>query len=96
MISRMLPSAEAELEEAVIWYRRRSADLGERFRRAVDRAIVKMLDHPLRWPRISGEYRKCRVTGFPYALIYRNDPQELVVVAVMYLGRKPGYWRDRE
>jgi hypothetical protein len=31
----------------------------------------------------------------PYAVIYREDADEIVVLAVMHLHRRPDYWTDR-
>jgi hypothetical protein len=35
------------------------------------------------------------VHRFPYAVLYRPDPDEIVVVAVMHQRRRPGYWLGR-
>jgi hypothetical protein len=42
-------------------------------------------------PRI---YRRL-VPGFPFGILYRIDAHEIVVLAVMHLRRRPGYWMDR-
>jgi ParE toxin of type II toxin-antitoxin system, parDE len=96
MKARALEEAKIELEEAIEFYRQESDQLGERFKRAVNQTLVKVLDHPNRWPRISGEYRRCRVLGFRYGVVYRFDADELVVVAYMHLQRNPDYWKARD
>jgi len=35
------------------------------------------------------------VRRFPFGILYRIEPEQIVVVAVMHLRRRPGYWRDR-
>jgi hypothetical protein len=35
------------------------------------------------------------VPRFPYRVVYRNRPDEIVVVAVAHLRRRPGYWKNR-
>ncbi len=35
------------------------------------------------------------VRRFPFAILYRVEPERIVVVAVMHLRREPGYWRRR-
>lgn len=45
---------------------------------------------------MAGEYRRVLTTRFPYALIHRTPPDEIVIVAVAHTSRRPGYWRDRE
>ncbi len=32
---------------------------------------------------------------FPYALLYRVDPDEVIVEATMHLRRHPDYWQNR-
>ncbi len=33
---------------------------------------------------------------FPYALIFRIRDDELQVIAVMQMSRRPGYWKARD
>ncbi|HWE94597.1 MAG TPA: type II toxin-antitoxin system RelE/ParE family toxin [Tepidisphaeraceae bacterium] len=96
MKARALEEAKIELEEAIEFYHKESDELGERFKRAVNQALVKALDDPNRWPRISGEYRRCRVLGFRYGVVYRFNAEELVVIAYMHLHRDPEYWKARD
>ena len=35
------------------------------------------------------------VRRFPFGILYRVDPDEIVILAVMHLARQPDYWRDR-
>jgi mRNA-degrading endonuclease RelE of RelBE toxin-antitoxin system len=90
-----LEAAKAELEEAIEYYGKQSQRLGERFKRAVDQAIGKVLENPTRWPRIEGDFRRCRVAKFPYGVVYCIDNGELVIVAFMQLNRHPKYWQPR-
>jgi len=39
--------------------------------------------------------RRCRLSRFPYALIYTIDNGDILVLAVAHLQRRPDYWRDR-
>ena len=40
-------------------------------------------------------FRSARIERFPYRLIFREEEDRIVVVCVMYLDRRPGYWKDR-
>jgi plasmid stabilization system protein ParE len=95
MKARVLDEASLEFEEAVAYYESKSTALGERFRRAVHRTFVNVIEHPTMWSPLSGEYRRCRVNKFPYGIVYRVGPEGIVVVAVMHLKRRPGYWEGR-
>jgi hypothetical protein len=32
---------------------------------------------------------------FPYAILYEDQPQAILIIAVMHLRRHPNYWIDR-
>jgi len=44
---------------------------------------------------LGDETRRCQLNRFPYGLVYAVEDDAVVVLAVMFLRRKPGYWRDR-
>jgi hypothetical protein len=89
------PQAIAELEEAFAFYEARSPGLGHDFRSEATHALSLVADHPNAWQAVGGGLRQCKLTRFPYALVYGIDKQRIVVIAVAYLRRKPRYWRKR-
>ena len=42
-----------------------------------------------------GLTRRALVARFPYQLVYRIRPAEIVIVAIAHLKRRPGYWKTR-
>lgn len=95
MIHRFLFPARAELEEAVDYYNGSRPGLGDELAAEVERAITRILQHPLACPKISKRSRRCRVARFQYGIIYQIRPDHIVIVAVMHFRRDPLYWRDR-
>jgi plasmid stabilization system protein ParE len=95
MIHRFLAPARAELEEAVDYYEGCRPGLGQEFAVEVQTAIARIVQHPLACARISKRSRRCRVTRFPYGIIYQIRPDHIVIVAVMHLRRDPSYWKSR-
>jgi toxin ParE1/3/4 len=89
------PEADLEFQHAIEIYQAESAELGLRFYREVLTALARIEAHPLAWPRLRGEVRKCLVADFPYKLLYVIEPDRLHVVAVMHGKRKPEYWSER-
>jgi hypothetical protein len=42
--------------------------------------------------------RRCLIAKFPYGVIYHYSPEqdEIVIVAIAHLHRRPDYWVSRE
>lgn len=92
---RFLVPAEVEMLEAAAYYESRSEGLGVDFLRKVRNAISDIEKHPDRWPVVDFGVRRRLVHRFPYAVLYKIDRDEIVVVAVMHLSRRPDYWIGR-
>jgi plasmid stabilization system protein ParE len=92
MIFQFLPPAEAELLEAVAYYAAFRPDLGVRFEQAVSHAVRSAIAHPERGAPRSRSTRRWRVTGFPFGVIYRASPEEVVIVAIAHERKRPEYW----
>lgn len=96
MTYRFLAAARIELEEVCNFYESRRPGLGEEFAQEIERAIQRILDYPLAWPKVTRTSARCCATRrFPYGLIYVPRMDEILIVAVMHLHRRPGYWRRR-
>ena len=89
------PEARAELAAAARAYREESPGLGPAFVEATRRAAARLVEYPYLGAVLRGEFRRQLVRRFPYALIYRVEPDRIYIVAVMHLRRRPGYWRRR-
>jgi len=35
------------------------------------------------------------ISELPYAVVYRDQPEQIEIVAVAHGARRPGYWRNR-
>ena len=89
--------ASDEFGEAVRWYEARRSGLGGEFFDAVAETLSLIETNPAIGVMISGDglTRRALVARFPYQIVYRLRPAEIVVVAVAHLKRRPGYWRNR-
>jgi toxin ParE1/3/4 len=92
---RLLAGAEADFTEAAAFFENELHGLGARFTDSVQRSLSRLADHPLVGTPLGAAYRKLRVHGFPYNVIYRVEADAVLVVAVAHHRRKPGYWRSR-
>ena len=94
MTVRFLSSASNELSEAVTYYEDQRLGLGYEFLSEVDTAIVKIMEFPNAWARLSNRARRILLRRFPYGLLYHARDEEIVVAAVMDLRRDPKNWRE--
>jgi plasmid stabilization system protein ParE len=92
---RFLDIAESELDDAVRWYQTQAPGLGDAFLLEVLAAASRIARYPEAWHVLEQGIRRCRLTRFPYGLIYAVDKDDVVVLAVAHLHRRPDYWRDR-
>lgn len=92
----ILPGAAAELRDAAAYYEAQQAGLGNRFLDTFDDAIHEVLIAPEMYSPLGNGYRKYGLRPFPYAVIYRQAADAIVIVAVMHQKRRPDYWRERD
>jgi len=95
MKSRFHDAADAELTEAVAYYDGKASGLGDRFIAEVKAATRLIERYPEIAPVIDLGVRARVLTKFPYGLIYVVEPEELFILAVAHLSKRPGYWADR-
>lgn len=92
---RFLHPAEQELLDAASYYELQSPGLGYDFLGMIDSAVSDIGEHPTRWPVIRNDIRRRIIHRFPYALMYRIESEEIVILATMHLHKHPDYWTNR-
>ncbi len=91
--------AESELAEAAEYYATENATAALRFVGRVTATVTEIRQAPHVWPLEpsvpkSLDVRRRVVVGFPYAVVYKDFPTEVVILAIAHR-REPGYWRTR-
>ena len=92
---RLLNPAQRELVEAIDYYNKERAGLGNEFRNEAWLAIERRREFPNAWSPLGGSIRRCQLHRFPYGLIYEPLANEIIIIAVAHLHQRPGYWRSR-
>lgn len=87
--------AARELREAFDWYERARPGLGDELDAAVKDSIGQIIAFPDAWPKQSRRTRRIRLKRFPYGLVYQVRGEDILIVAVMHLHRRPDYWVTR-
>ena len=94
---RTLSLATEELAEAVRWYESRRPGLGANLLDEVDRAVRQVATNATVGAALSSDQKTRRIllSRFPYQVVYRIRPSEIVVIALAHSRRRPGYWLTR-
>jgi plasmid stabilization system protein ParE len=90
------PLADREVDAAWKWYAERSLQAAQRFAEELDQAVQSICDHSEWSPRYLAGTRCCLLKRYPYLVVFRERPDDLIeVVAVSHAKRRPGYWKRR-
>jgi hypothetical protein len=100
VIFAVLPEAELEAAEAVIWYDDQRLGLGDDFLFELTQALDRIRRGPAELPRLESysglhDVRRCLLKKFPYLVIFAYRPDDVAVIAVSHARRRPLYWLDR-
>lgn len=95
------PEAREELRSAALWYEEKRAGLGNDFVAEVASSFERLAASPSRYPiwlghpRAPIEIRRARVNRFPYVVAFEVRPNDVLILAVAHMRRKPLYWLAR-
>ena len=89
--------AAAELRDAFLWYESKAGNLGHDLLDEVEDGIERIREKPDTWPLYTRAFgvRRFLIHRFPFGILYRIANDEIQIIAVMHLRRKPGYWTKR-
>ena len=90
-----LTATEKELAEGIEYYNAQRSDLGFEFLDQVQSAVARIKQYPDAWQQLSRRTRRCLIKQFPYGIIYQIRSNEILIVAITHLHRKPDYWANR-
>ena len=89
------PEADFEMMEAAVFYETQQQDLGKRFLSMVQESLNHIQINPNLYPVIHLDVRRCITKTFPFNVLFRINPDRIVIVAVMHQKRNPDYWKNR-
>jgi plasmid stabilization system protein ParE len=97
---RLHPEAAGDLTSAGDWYEQQLSGLGADLADEVDHALEAIAERPMTWPLWPGigeaaGVRRFLLARFPFAVGYVVEGDEVVVLAVAHLRRRPGFWLER-
>jgi plasmid stabilization system protein ParE len=92
---RLRPQVEREIVEAMAWYESRSEGLGVAFWWACAQTLFLVADNPEMYRAVHSDVRRAILRRFPYALFYRFDGSDVVLLACLHENRSPELWPER-
>ena len=92
---RLLERADLELTAAAEYYESERTGIGRKFEAKVWQAAMQVGQFPGSGTALRNGFRRMLVPGFPFALIYRDEPEACLIVAIAHAKRRPDYWQER-
>jgi hypothetical protein len=89
------PESEIEFNISIDYYQECKQNLGLEFANEVYKTIQRVLDFPNAWQILDNDIRRCLTNRFPFGIIYYQRDDEIIILAIMQLNRKPNYWKER-
>jgi plasmid stabilization system protein ParE len=91
----VLSPAQSDLAEAIAYYESKEVGLGDDFAAQFYRTLDKILRYPGMGTRFTRRTRRCRMSRFPFGVLYAVRGEVILVGAVMDLRRGPTAWHER-
>src|SRR5262245_9555016 len=91
-----LPEASDDIADAHADYEARSVGLGERFLAAVHQAVAVIESSPALYGEVAPGIRACLTRRFPFVVYYREEPGQVIIIAVRHGRDDPATWQGRE
>jgi toxin ParE1/3/4 len=82
------PRAEADLQEAWIWYESQRRGLGEELLAEISAAICLLEIDPERRPFYYRDFRRIITRRFPYKLFYRVEKDRVIIFRILHAKRE--------
>ena len=91
-----LREAEIELQETVAFYEEKSLGLGADFLDEIYTTVQLIKRMPEASPLINSYARRALLNRFEYGIVYRTFNNQIIILAIIHLKRKPNYWINRK
>ncbi|HEY8504701.1 MAG TPA: type II toxin-antitoxin system RelE/ParE family toxin [Gemmataceae bacterium] len=89
------PEAEADLAGAKQWYEGQKEGLGAEFLLRVEEVFERIARTPEVHSAVYHDVRRALTRRFPYAVYYRIEGSDVIVLAVFHTSRDPRHWQSR-
>ena len=84
-----LSQVENDIRAATLWYEEKAPGLGLEFRRVFFARAEEISRCPRLYREVYGEFRRCLLRRFPYAMYFRIEEDRVIVFGVFHSARDP-------
>lgn len=91
----IIEEAELDVADAHAWHEEQRPGLGDTYLDELRAAIGRVHTEPHVHPHVERGMQRLLVRRFPYAILFRDEPECVVIIAVFHAKRDPSVWRKR-
>jgi plasmid stabilization system protein ParE len=91
---RFLESAREDVRREKSYYRKINPELTRRFQSAVEIAVKAAASQPLAMQILEHDVRRWPLEAFPHGVLYRDEGEFILVLAVFHPKQAPGKWQE--
>ena len=89
------PEAEEDIRETFEWYKSKYIKLGSDFLEEIEWIFQRIEEYPDMFPKVYIDLQRALVRRFPYAVYFKQNNDEIIVVGVLHQRRNPAAWQKR-
>jgi toxin ParE1/3/4 len=93
--ARFRREAEADVLEALAWYRERGSELGEAFLQSLNACLATIQRLPESHPVVYRDIRRSLLSRFPHGVFDVREGDTITVLACFHAKRNPTTWKER-
>lgn len=88
----ILPEAENDLKDALVFYNDQLPKLGDQFYKEVLTAFDVILLFPAGWSKVGEHTRKFTLKRFPYLVLYIVEKDAIIITSIAHQHRHPDHY----
>lgn len=92
---KFLALAQNELDDVFEALEYQKEDQGYAFIAEIEKMLGYIKSYPKAYPDNTEHTQKCLLRNFPYAIIYQYRNDEITIVSIMNLRKKPIHWASK-
>ncbi|MGA1940907.1 type II toxin-antitoxin system RelE/ParE family toxin [Arcobacter sp. YIC-310] len=90
-----LKLAKLEFDDSKSYYELQQKGLGKSFENEVRSSINRIKRFPNSYQKIFNEIIRCTLHKFPHNILYTQQKDHILIIAIAHQHRKPDYWVSR-